>query len=117
MKPTKWLSCLPSVKAIMDLLPCEIERSRLMRIQPGSMMPEHEDVAPYWDSRVRIHVPIHTNPDVVFKVGRDRRHMKAGEGWIFNTAATHSVVNKGKDPRIHLVMDSLGSHEFFACLN
>ncbi len=113
MLPTKWLECLPAVKQIMDCLPCDIERSRFMRIQPGYVMPMHIDSDPYWDDRVRIHVPIVTNDKVEFQCAEETRHMKVGECWIFDNKKPHGVVNGGNEARVHLVMDTLGSKELW----
>ncbi len=113
MRPTKWLERLPSVQKIMDALPCEIERTRLMALYPGCEVPLHTDEAVYWRERVRIHVPIITDPKIEFHVKGNFQHMGEGECWIFDTSKPHSVYNCSDKERIHLVMDTLGSLELW----
>lgn len=111
--PTRWLDALPSVRRIMRALPCDIERSRLMRIAPGHRMPPHEDDDPYWLHRIRLHVPLMTNDGAEFWCNGEAAKMKAGECWIFDTTKTHSAINNGATARVHLVMDSPGSVELW----
>jgi hypothetical protein len=37
-------------------------RSRLMRLAPGASVPEHADINYHWHTRVRLHVPVFTQP-------------------------------------------------------
>ena len=54
----------------------------------------------------RYHIPLKTNPYVVFTVGGEGRNLKEGEIWeIKNTEKIHSVYNKGFYDRIHLIVD------------
>ena len=52
----------------------------------------------YWRERVRVHVPIVTQPTVRFKCGEAEINMAAGECWIFDTWRQHRVVNDAADP-------------------
>ena len=90
-----------------------IARSRLMRLDAGAEVSAHVDFNYHWYSRVRIHIPIVTNPDVQFYCGDQVRHMRAGECWIFDSWRWHNVINKGAQDRVHLVVDVSGSARFW----
>jgi hypothetical protein len=62
---------------------------------------------------VRIHIPVITNPDVIFYCGEEQINMKAGESWIFNAWCRHRVFNGGDKDRVHLVIDTSGSSRFW----
>lgn len=80
---------------------------RLMRLTPGSVIKEHtdHDLAAE-DGMARIHVPVATNPGVVFEVNRRRVHMAPGEAWYLRLADPHRVANRGASDRVHLVIDA-----------
>ncbi len=90
-----------------------LSRSRLMRLDPGSEVREHVDFNYHWYSRVRIHVPVVTNPDVTFYCGEEAVHMRPGECWVFDNWRRHNVVNRGHARRTHLVIDTAGSSRFW----
>ncbi|NNC99677.1 MAG: aspartyl/asparaginyl beta-hydroxylase domain-containing protein [Gammaproteobacteria bacterium] len=90
-----------------------LARSRLMRLNAGAEVSAHVDFNYHWYSRVRIHIPIVTNPDVTFYCGDQSIHMRAGECWIFDSWRRHNVVNAGADDRVHLVIDTAGSARFW----
>jgi len=88
-------------------------RSRLMRLGGGCEVSEHVDFNYHWYSRVRIHIPITTNPQVLFYCGDKKINMQAGECWIFDSWRRHKVVNASSDNRVHLVIDTAGSSRFW----
>ncbi|MDP6198870.1 MAG: aspartyl/asparaginyl beta-hydroxylase domain-containing protein, partial [Porticoccaceae bacterium] len=90
-----------------------LARSRLMRLNAGAEVSEHVDFNYHWYSRVRIHIPIITNPDVVFHCGDQAIHMRAGECWIFDSWRRHKVLNNSDQDRVHLVIDTSGSSRFW----
>jgi quercetin dioxygenase-like cupin family protein len=53
----------------------------------------------------RIHMPVVSTDQVEFTVGGESQVMKEGELWEINNAREHSVVNKGDDRRVHLIVD------------
>jgi hypothetical protein len=80
---------------------------RLMRLAPGSVIKEHSDYdLAAEDGMARIHVPVATNPDVIFEVNRRRVVMAAGEAWYLRLADPHRVANRGATDRVHLVIDA-----------
>ena len=68
-------------------------------------------------ARVRVHIPIVTNKQVVFSCGQRgdevRLHMKAGRAYLFDNHLGHAVRNDGSTPRVHLTVDLVGSRRFW----
>lgn len=110
------LEKMPYVKYVLSRLNTNLGRSRFMRLEAGAGVPSHCDTNLYWLQRMRIHIPITTNPSVVFKSGNQTRHMASGESWVLDTWHKHSVANDG-DERIHLVADTHGTDVFWSMLN
>lgn len=90
-----------------------LSRSRLMKLDAGAEVSLHVDFNYHWYSRVRIHIPVITSPEVIFQCGRERLHMAAGECWIFDSWRRHRVTNGGTRDRVHLVIDLCGSSRFW----
>jgi len=109
MAPTEWLRRCPYILEIMEALDSTWGRSRLMGLDPGAEVPEHVDINYYWRTHLRIHIPVITNPDVAFTCAGETIHMRAGECWILDSFYRHSVVNRGSETRVHLVLDTVGS--------
>ena len=53
----------------------------------------------------RLHIPIQTNDEVVFRLNGTRVLLEEGECWYLRFSDPHSVGNRGKTDRIHLVID------------
>ncbi|OUL29629.1 hypothetical protein BV378_05465 [Nostoc sp. RF31YmG] len=109
MKSTPFLERCPYIKQVMKALDVPISRTRLMRIAAQGEVPPHSDNYYHWYRRIRIHVPIMTNPSVEFFCNGKVVHMAAGEAWTFNNYEVHRVVNGMQQSRIHLVIDTKGS--------
>jgi hypothetical protein len=117
MLPTRWLAAMPYLRQVLAGFGVVWSRSRLMRLAPGSGVPEHADINYHWHTRVRLHIPIFTWPEVHFHCDGQSVHMAAGETWIFDNWRRHHVENNAKAERIHLVADTTGTAAFwqFAC--
>lgn len=117
MLPTARLAAMPYVRQILAGFGVVWSRSRLMRLAPGAGVPEHADIKYHWHTRVRLHIPIFTLPQVRFHCGGESVHMGAGEAWIFDNWRRHHVENGSDAERIHLVADTSGTAAFwqFAC--
>ncbi|MDE0350690.1 MAG: aspartyl/asparaginyl beta-hydroxylase domain-containing protein [Gammaproteobacteria bacterium] len=112
-RPTPHLDACPYMRQVMASFDEVLSRSRLMKLDAGSEVRLHVDFNYHWFSRVRIHIPVVTNPDVIFHCGPERLHMGAGECWIFDSWRRHRVVNGSDLARIHLVIDTSGSSRFW----
>jgi len=103
---TPALALAPAFRDVLDAFPCERNRIRLMRLRPGGRILRHSDPLHTIDPRlVRLHVPVVTNPDVVFLVNDTRIEMRPGETWHVDVRFPHAVENRGTTVRVHLVMD------------
>ena len=113
MAPAPRLARCPYLQQVLASFRTVVGRSRLMRLAPGAEVKPHADIDYYWRERVRIHVPIVTDPGVRFNCGGTEIHMGAGEAWIFDNWRPHRVVNDSGVTRIHLVVDTVGSAAFW----
>ncbi|WP_396592649.1 aspartyl/asparaginyl beta-hydroxylase domain-containing protein [Brevundimonas sp. R86498] len=117
MLPTPWLEAMPYLRQALAGFGVVWSRSRLMRLAPGTRVPEHADINYHWHSRVRLHIPVFTRPEVRFHCDGQSVHMAEGEAWIFDNWRRHHVENRAEVERIHLVADTTGTAGFwrFAC--
>jgi hypothetical protein len=117
MLPTAWLETMPYLRQVLASFGVVWSRSRLMRLAPGAGVPEHADINYHWHTRVRLHVPVFTRPEVRFHCDGQSVHMAEGEAWIFDNWRPHHVENDASAERIHLVADTTGTAAFwqFAC--
>lgn len=109
---------LPAVDALTEPLTsiAKAHRIRLMRLTPGGgELRRHTDLVDK-DSGIsdghvaRFHIPIITNPDVIFNSwdfhGKCHKvHMGRGEVWYLDTRKPHRAINGGDTERTHLVVD------------
>lgn len=113
MGPTEHLESCPYIMDLMAELDCVWGRSRLMGLAAGADVPIHIDVHYHWRTHRRLHIPVITNPGVLFTCNDETVHMRAGECWLFDSFSLHKVQNKGTDRRIHLVLDTVGSEKLW----
>ena len=116
MKQTPALEASPYIQQVIASFGEVIGRSRLMRLAPGSEVPLHCDINYHWHKRVRIHIPIVTEENVIFHCGEKKVHMAAGECWIFDSWKHHKVINNSDCFRVHLVIDIIGSSRFWSMI-
>lgn len=92
------------------------DRVRFMRLTKGKgELSRHADItdreAGVQPGRVvRLHIPIYSNPDVIFQSWHHRGeksvvNMKEGSLWFLDVRKPHTAVNNGDADRVHLVMD------------
>jgi hypothetical protein len=109
MRPTPLLTAeRPYLMEVLGSLGAVLGRTRLMRLSGHAEVNEHADVNYYWRERMRVHVPIITQPTVSFHCGPEVVHMAAGECWVFDTWSLHRVLNDQTQARVHLVVDTVG---------
>lgn len=103
---TPMLARLPYLARVLATFECPIENARLLRLHAGSSIREHTDHAlGYQDGLARLHVPVVTNPDVVFFLDGEPVPMRAGECWYLDVNRPHRVDNRSREHRVHLVID------------
>ena len=113
MRPTPHLARCSYLSQVMASLGVVLGRSRLMRLSGRAEVTLHVDQGYYWTERVRVHVPIVTQPTVRFECGGAAVNMAAGECWVFDTWRPHRVLNDADESRIHLVVDTVGGDGFW----
>lgn len=113
MGSTEHLKRCPYIMDLMAELDGVWGRSRLMGLAPGAVVPVHIDVHYYWRTHLRIHIPVITNPGVLFTCNDETVNMKAGECWVFDSFSLHYVQNKGAERRVHLVLDTVGGEKLW----
>ena len=113
MLPTPHLRACPYLRQVIASFGATVGRSRLMRLSGQAEVSRHFDQGYYWADRVRVHVPVVTQPTVRFECGDMAINMAAGECWIFDTWRMHRVINDADASRIHLVVDTVGGSEFW----
>lgn len=101
------------IKQVLASFGVAWSRSRLMMLGPGAQVPQHCDINYHWYTRVRVHIPVITFPEVRFHCGQAAVNMRAGEAWIFDNWRPHKVVNPTSHQRIHLVADTVGNAGFW----
>jgi len=114
MRMTPHLQRCPYHRQVMATFGEVLTRSRLMKLDAGCEVAEHVDFNYHWYSRVRMHIPVITNPAVMFYCGEEKVHMEAGDCWVFDNWRRHRVINESEEERIHLVIDLAGSSRFWA---
>jgi hypothetical protein len=103
---TFMLGACPYFREVISAFDCEVLSARLMRLTPGSVIKEHQDLdLDIEHDRARIHIPITTHPDVSFELNRTPIAMQPGEAWYLRLSDPHRVANRGATDRVHLVVD------------
>lgn len=117
MSPTPALAGCTYLQQVLGSLETVLGRVRLMRLEPGAEVAPHVDTNHYWKERVRVHIPVVTDPGVQFTCGDAQIHMGLGECWVFDTWRLHHVTNPAAYARVHLVADTVGSTTFGKLIN
>jgi aspartyl/asparaginyl beta-hydroxylase (cupin superfamily) len=53
----------------------------------------------------RIHIPLITNPKVIFEVFEEKKYLEVGNWYEINNIIPHSVINDSDHDRIHAIID------------
>lgn len=103
---TPHLAHCPYLRQVIGAFACEVGAARLMSLAPGAVIREHRDPGTALaDGVTRIHIPIHTSPQVLFRIDGADVHFSAGHAWYMDASCRHAVENRGTAPRVHLVID------------
>lgn len=103
---TQFLNGTQYFPEVLRAFHCPIESVRLMKLSAGSRIKEHADFGlDFEQGSARLHIPIHTNDEVDFRLNGARVILREGECWYLRLTDPHSVVNNGKTDRVHLVID------------
>ena len=80
-------------------------RIMLARMAPGGVIHPHIDASPSAKWPHKIHVPLTTNPGVVFFIKPQNYHFPVGQAVEVNNLDVHAVANQGDSDRIHLIFE------------
>lgn len=80
-------------------------RVMLARMAAGGVIQPHRDANPAAKWPHKIHVPLETNPDVIFSIDGEGYHLPVGEAAEVNNMTVHAVENRGGTDRIHLIFE------------
>ena len=95
----------PIIEELEKRFDSKVARSMLIRLPAGEKILPHPDSGHYLMSVHRCHIPVQTNPDVLFTVGSTTINMKVGQGYEINNSKWHRVENNGTTDRMHLLVD------------
>jgi len=105
---TEILDSCTYFKKVLESFLFEKTAVRLLQLAVGAEIKPHSDhCLGYEDGSFRLHIPIITNPEVEFILDGKRLIMNEGECWYIDANFEHSVANRGKQDRIHLVIDGI----------
>ncbi|PKB18668.1 aspartyl/asparaginyl beta-hydroxylase domain-containing protein [Flavobacterium sp. 5] len=105
---TEILDSCEYFKSILNGFLFEKTAVRLLQLAVGAEIKPHSDhCLGYEDGSFRLHIPIITNSEVEFILDGNRVIMNEGECWYIDANFIHSVANRGKNDRIHLVIDGI----------
>jgi hypothetical protein len=80
--------------------------ARLARMEPNGSLWEHRDYQELKSvRRLRLHIPVVTNPSATLIIGGRRIHMASGYVWKLNPVHRHGAINFGREPRVHILLD------------
>lgn len=108
---TPAMAVLPHARQIALWLMARVEgdilgRVMITRLAPGKEIYPHADTrGRYANSMRRYHIPLQSEPGVVFLAGDEQVSMRPGEVWDFNAHAEHQVINNSAQERINLIVD------------
>lgn len=112
-----YLRALPemqSINKVLDQIPAEFERIRIMRLKSGTKISKHTDKVDkeigFEDGEiVRLHVPIKTNEKVKFMLYEGKNihsiYLQPGKYYYVDVTKAHEVNNEWNQNRLHLVVD------------
>ena len=101
-----FLDACPYFRDVLSSFRCPVYAARLMRLTPDSVIKEHTDYGlSLEDGDARLHVPVTTNSGVEFRLNGRLVDLQEGDCWYLRLSDPHSVVNRGKEDRVHLVID------------
>lgn len=109
---TSALSQLPEMKKFLQDLGLELMWVRLNRVKPGGCLWEHRDYSELEKKeRIRLHVPLITNPDAFMVLaGKYRIGFSRNALWKLSPAdVVHGIINDGDETRIHVIIDCYAS--------
>lgn len=111
-QPTAALERAPHVRDVLGMLRTEILHARLSMLCAGTSIRRHRDFAYFRERRwsfergfIRLHAPIVIDEHVTWRLEDRPVDLQAGEIWYLNVCLPHSVENRSRQDRVHLVIE------------
>lgn len=106
--PNESLKKCSTLLSIFNTFQCPVETFRIHSLDPGAVIKPHRDSGfSFEQGKVRLHIPIQTNDAVEIRLDGELVRMKEGECWYCNFDMIHEVHNRGKETRVHLIIDCI----------
>ena len=95
----------PIIEELEQFHDGRVGRTIFPKLSANKNIKGHCDGGEYLSVVRRHHIPIITNPDVWFNVGKGWVNMFEGECWEINNRKWHEVSNESDKDRVHLLID------------
>ena len=89
-----------------------LTRALFVRLPPGAVINPHADGQRMAELAHRIHVCLSDCPECEYTIGNETLVMAPGVAYDFNNRWTHAVANRGRTPRINLMLEYLPAPEW-----
>ena len=99
-----WELTKPIIEKVEQWYNRRAEVSLLVKLLPFKSIRPHTDGGWFIDTH-RIHIPIITDPDILFILDGKKFHLECGYAYEMNNLVEHSVVNPTAVGRVHLMVD------------
>jgi hypothetical protein len=83
----------------------KVIRSEIIQMNKRSGIKSHVDGGVMLQLGRRIHIPLITNPKVIFEVFEEKKYLEVGNWYEINNIIPHSVINDSDHDRIHAIID------------
>lgn len=105
--PTSLLDSLPITQRLLEKLGLEFFTVRIARNGHDSWLWEHRDYVELDEEkkRLRLHVPLVSNPDAIMQFPQSKVHVAPGWIWKLDPTVSHAISNTGTATRMHFILD------------
>ncbi|KAK4692243.1 hypothetical protein P7C71_g4921, partial [Lecanoromycetidae sp. Uapishka_2] len=105
--PTSLINRLPITKSFLEDLGLDYFTVRIARNDHDSWLWEHRDYVELDEEkkRLRLHVPLVSNPDAIMQFPQCKVHVAPGWIWKLDPTVSHAISNTGTATRMHLILD------------
>ncbi|MFB0613736.1 tryptophan 7-halogenase [Aurantiacibacter poecillastricola] len=80
-------------------------KAMLARLLAGQVIDTHRDMGRGNLVTHKIHVPLETSKDALFRIGTEEFHLETGRAYEVNNVRLHGASNAGSSDRIHLIFE------------